>query len=688
MGSVRLLCGACVGAVVTSALLLVPTPAATASTTISAQLLGPLATVLPSDDPAGSGSLTLRAQPGEIESFQVEVRPTAGSLTGAAVAVADLSGPGGATIGGNDVTVFREAYTRIWTPSDQEGWCPYFTDPADGGTGPVFTCGIPATETPDGSWENSVWKCGGAVRPVVTADRCLFPDALVPERDSFYGEDRNAFPMTVPAGENRMAWVDVNVPASAVPGTYSTQVTVTASGQDAVALPVSLVVSGPALPAAGTDPALALDGGVNVNPELCNAHACGSNAETFRLMHLYTRASLENRMPILNPALVSSPYAGVAGLFDTWVRPLVTGAAGPSVDGLRPARQPGARVPLVALNQHYDAADWRVWQTYATPHGFADRMRFYCDELYTKPVFEAHCADPYARAVGAGGWRLGEGDLPSVLIGGQAQEDIAHEWGDYLVLDHEKTRIPIINHLHPKGEGSTRGVYDAPGGFLDGRPDRTLWTYNSNGSLGAGSAWTPHQFWNGWPVLGGVDQPAVSELASAITAWMYRASGHYYYDGFNRLAQAWNDCSTGQPASTRASAGTATGRCTTPARSRGSAARTPFPSSRCVSSATATAPRPTRCCASSRPAAEATAPASPERSSGRSSATRTRGAGSSPGPRRPTCRRPRTTQPGGSSWTCSPTRRPHPRRSLPRCRSATPAWWRATVRVRRCSSSR
>ena len=262
-------------------------------------------------------------------------------------------------------------------------------------------------------------------------------------------------------------------------------------------------------------------------------------------MHLYTRASLENRMPILDPALVSSPYGGVAGLFDTWVRPLVTGAAGPSADGLLPARQPGARVPLVVLNQHYDAADWRVWQTYATTHGFADRMRFYCDELYTKPLFEAQCADPYARAVGAGGWQLGQGDLPSVLIGGQAQEDIAHEWGDYAVLDHEKTRIPIINHLHPKGEASTRGVYDAPGGFLHGRPDRTLWTYNSNGSLGAGLAWTPHQFWNGWPVLGGVDQPAVSELASAITAWMYRTSGHYYYDGFNRLAQAWNDCSTG-----------------------------------------------------------------------------------------------------------------------------------------------
>lgn len=516
-------------------------PSASAATAISAQLLGPLVNVLPLDQPAGSSSLATQAQPGELESFQVAVRPTEDALSGVSVAVSAFAGPGGATIGGNDVTVFREAYTRVWTPSDQEGWCPYFTE----GAGPSFTCGVPAMETADGSWINTSWKCGGATAPAVDARRCLFPDALVPERDAFYGEDRNAFPMTVPAGENRMAWVDVNVPASAPAGTYSSTVTVSAAGRPDVLLPVSLTVRGPALPAPGTDPVVGLDGGVNVNPELCNAHDCPDNATKFRLMYLYTRASLENRMPILNPALNSSPYGNVSTLFDTWVRPLIKGTVGPLTDGLTASRQPGSRVPLVALNQHYGPEDWSTWQGYARANGFAGRMRFYCDEVPSKTLFQDNCASPYDAAVGAGGWDLSQNDLPSVLIGEQAQENAAHTWGHYAVLDHEKTRIPIINRLQPKGGSSTRGQYDAPGGFLAGRPDRSLWTYNSNASLGSGTPWTPHEFWNGWPVLGGVDQPPVSELASAVTAWMYRTTGHYYYDAFNRLAQAWNDCSTG-----------------------------------------------------------------------------------------------------------------------------------------------
>ncbi len=627
--------------------------------------------------------------PGEIESFQVEVRPTAGSLTGAAVAVADLSGPGGATIGGNDVTVFREAYTRIWTPSDQEGWCPYFTDPADGGTGPVFTCGIPATETPDGSWENSVWKCGGAVRPVVTADRCLFPDALVPERDSFYGEDRNAFPMAVPAGENRMAWVDVNVPASAVPGTYSTQVTVTASGQDAVALPVSLVVSGPALPAAGHGP----------RPRAGRRRQRQSRALQRPCLR-QQRRDVPADAP-LHPGVAGEPDADPqpgAGLLAVRrggraVRHLgaAAGHRGRGTVGRRAAPGPAAgcpgaaRGPQPALRRRRLAgvADLR------DPHGFADRMRFYCDELYTKPVFEAHCADPYARAVGAGGWRLGEGDLPSVLIGGQAQEDIAHEWGDYSVLDHEKTRIPIINHLHPKGEGSTRGVYDAPGGFLDGRPDRTLWTYNSNGSLGAGLAWTPHQFWNGWPVLGGVDQPAVSELASAITAWMYRTSGHYYYDGFNRLAQAWNDCSTGAACLYTSFGGHGDGTLYYPgtvARIGGTHA-IPVESMRLkryrdgAETYSLLRQLETGCEGDCPGITRAQLGAIIGEPGHRGRALRPglvdrRAAG---GVRR---------SPGAAAGPAPRRAAPTPAGHCPRCRSATPAWWRATVRVRRCSSSR
>jgi hypothetical protein len=171
-------------------------------------------------------------------------------------------------------------------------------------------------------------------------------------------------------------------------------------------------------------------------------------------------------------------------------------------------------------------------------------MRFYCDELYSKADFEAQCANPYAAAIGSGGWNNATHPLRSVLIGNQQMEDNAHGWGDYAVLTHEATRIPLANHLQPAGGADTRPSYSAPGGFLAAGTGRSLWMYTSNMSVGGGAGWTPHKFWNGWPVLSGVDQPATSQAAGPITAWMYDLTGHYYYDAFHRLGQAWNSCAS------------------------------------------------------------------------------------------------------------------------------------------------
>jgi hypothetical protein len=496
-----------------------------------------LLTVQPLDDVAATGTATLHAQPGEFESVQVMLRGRSGRrLDDVTVSLAKLVGPDGAVIGGNDITVYREAYTRIWTPSDQEGWCRYF-NPND-----TTFCGIPVVPTPDGSYENRTWKCGNGVAPALDPRRCLFPDALVPERDPFYRENRNAFPLDVPAGENRMAWIDVHVPAHASPGTYTGTVILRAAGVARRNLTLNVEVATVPLPAYGTRPDLDLGGGVNVNPNLCasGAHTCaGDAAEQYRLMHLYTRASIENRMPILNPAPGAPTTATARALFEAWIQPLMAGTSG---GGLFASRTPGAKLPLIMLNQHTTAAQWAAWQQLAGTHGFVDRMRFYCDELYSKAAFEAECANPYAAATGPGGWNNASHPLRSVLIGNQQMEDNARGWGNYAVLQNEVTRIPLANHLQPAGGVNTRPSYSAPGGFLAAGAGRSLWMYTSNMSVGGGAGWTPHKFWNGSPVLSGVDQPATSEAAGPITAWIYDVTGHYYYDAFQRLGQAWNDC--------------------------------------------------------------------------------------------------------------------------------------------------
>ena len=58
-----------------------------------------------------------------------------------------------------------------------------------------------------------------------------YPDPLIPDIDSFVQEKRNAFPLSVPAGENRQVLVDLFVPPDTTPGSYSGFVTVTASSR-------------------------------------------------------------------------------------------------------------------------------------------------------------------------------------------------------------------------------------------------------------------------------------------------------------------------------------------------------------------------------------------------------------------------------------------------------------------------
>src|SRR5262249_14484467 len=71
----------------------------------------------------------------------------------------------------------------------------------------------------------------------------IFPDALVPmgvrptKPAKFVGA-----PFSLPADLNQPLWVDVHVPKNAAPGDYTGTITVSAAGQRAVTVPVTLTV--------------------------------------------------------------------------------------------------------------------------------------------------------------------------------------------------------------------------------------------------------------------------------------------------------------------------------------------------------------------------------------------------------------------------------------------------------------
>ncbi len=167
--------------VVAAAPQLVPAPAAAAGPNVG--VADSVTVVRPTVQPTGlRGAASVVAAGNEYESVQLVISGPASQVS----VTSDLACC--------DVDLYREAYYTVTRQSDGEG-------------------GV-------GRWG----------------------DALVPEHDLVYGEDRNAFPFDVPDGENRVVWVDVFVPAATEPGSYAGSLTVVSStGATEVSLEVEVL---------------------------------------------------------------------------------------------------------------------------------------------------------------------------------------------------------------------------------------------------------------------------------------------------------------------------------------------------------------------------------------------------------------------------------------------------------------
>jgi Domain of unknown function (DUF4091) len=144
------------------------------------------------DAPATASSISLYAAKGEAESLQVVVGAPASGLSQVNLTASDLTGPGGATISKQNLTFYREYYVYV------------------GQSSPDFGVGN---------------------RPIGVG---WYPDGLIPFKDPATGLDLtgailDAVPYNIPGDQNQPFWVDINVPRSAVAGTYTGTITVTSS---------------------------------------------------------------------------------------------------------------------------------------------------------------------------------------------------------------------------------------------------------------------------------------------------------------------------------------------------------------------------------------------------------------------------------------------------------------------------
>jgi hypothetical protein len=147
----------------------------------------------------GSQRVSLIAARGECEGFQVLLRPP---LQKADAELLLLEGPGEPL----SPSLFREGYLPVTTPSNSEG-----------ATG-------------------------------------LWPDPLIPEKDRYVGEKRNALPFDSTKERPLVLYGEICVPHGQTPGTYRGSISMTAEGKTATKIPIDVSVSTVTLPASSTLP--------------------------------------------------------------------------------------------------------------------------------------------------------------------------------------------------------------------------------------------------------------------------------------------------------------------------------------------------------------------------------------------------------------------------------------------------
>jgi hypothetical protein len=430
--------------------------------------------VRPTDRASGSSAALLFAARNESESFQVEVHAALDTpLSGVTVsAPAPLTGPGGA-IPVSNIIIYREAYYDVTQTSDSEG------------------------------------SVG------------LWPDALIPTKDRFFDEDRNAFPVDIPAGQNRVAWVDIVVPGTQTPGDYQGALAVAASGFSAT-IPVTITVTSFTLPATSTLRS-AFQMGYDTPCLVMYTDDCFADpANHWAAKARFVQAGLDDRISISVPQFEPLISADDVSKFETYILPFLAGTG--------PTQIPGAELTSIQV----DAGTYLpAWRDEAVLRGFADRAFVYaCDEPDSQPDVAGAWSGCKAVASDALGVWPGVRTLVTATIN-QAQAQQA----DGLI----RILVPVVNDFDDKpGSGSVYVGDQGPNyaGFVGS--GEQVWLYTSCLSEGCNATGETDPYWVGWPGYV-TDAPATEARAMGWLSFLYGTSGELYFAVDKKFSTAWTD---------------------------------------------------------------------------------------------------------------------------------------------------
>jgi hypothetical protein len=426
-------------------------------------------------------SAVLKAAKNEFEAFQLIVSADQGNLSGVDVTVSDLTGPNGSLISGNAIMIYKEAFINITTVSTTEGALGYW------------------------------------------------PDALIPKKDEYTREVRNAFPFSVTSGRNQPVWIEIYVPQSADAGIYRGAATVTATNQTPVVVPIELTVWNFVLPSTST-----LKSAYSIDFHLIPiGHGLGSAyLNQLDLIKTYAKANLLHR---ITGDYLPGPHI-LTGGWDEF-----TAKFGPLMDGTE--RFPGGKLPGTKMTS-YRMSIWGEETDVPFLRDVAQRAaaRGWIDRLFAYTFDEPKLAQPEqwqtikdrAAALHQADSRLRSLVTTSI----QSADDFGiTQCGPPRVEPCIDLFTPTIRYMDNKPTGREPGS-EVPGGAETVGNQRSkygpeVWWYQACGSHGCGmiggGTYDPEGYHTGWPAYI-IDLPAMFSRIMQWQSFKYNVQGELYYD--------------------------------------------------------------------------------------------------------------------------------------------------------------
>ncbi|MBI3802563.1 MAG: DUF4091 domain-containing protein, partial [Nitrospirae bacterium] len=348
-----------------------------------------------------------------------------------------------------------------------------------------------------------------------------WPDALIPKKDEYVGELRNAFPFSVGAGRNQPIWIEIYIPVTAAAGVYSGSATVTASGQNPVVVPIQLTVWNFTLPSTAT-----LKSAYSIDYHLITlGHQIGKYDPEKKghldLVTLYTKANLLHRLTndyLPGPQTLPGKWAQ----FDSTFGPFLDGTASLPGGKLSGAKETSYRMSV--WSHETDVPFLKEVALHTKSKGWFDRVFEYTsDEPKTAGDWKTirvratalHQADPKLRALVTTSYQSASKNGVASLI------DLF---------------VPTLRFMDNKPAPSPRS--EVPGGndTIGNQRSRygpEVWWYQACGSHGCGIIGGGPEdragYHTGWPAVM-IDLPA---MFNRIMQWMtfkYHIQGELYYD--------------------------------------------------------------------------------------------------------------------------------------------------------------